>query len=359
MKSRETCFDIHSLVKFRICSARKHVSTFRDIDMFFSYFECDNLSNPDIVLNIGKFEPSNKGTFVVDNKYFVKENYFYCRDRDKRAQWEVEILGFERGCATINFHGRIAGIEECLIPDYLAQNLVLRPLIELRLLDKGYVVVHGLGLEAEGRAHVLAARGGAHKTRIAMDAARAGGFRILGDDRVIFGSNRQVLSYPLFPSLVTFRVDRLTDEYISSVGAKTRLLLSMLASRTAKQAGGYFSDRGKIENVFLASRSTTPTTATPILIESNEAAKRLVRSSQMEMLSSGIRSLGFLHFLSYMTAYSYVFPCTGIGKYWSTMEEMLSEYLKGIPVFGIELPLNYDTNVLSSLKGCLRGAWDG
>jgi len=205
---------MHDIIKFKIVTSSR-INLLKDINFFLSYFETDEVSHPDIILKIGKFEPLNKESFLVDHKYYIKENYFYCKDQKGRAKWEVEILGFEEGNTIINFSGKVLGLEQILIPDYLAQNLILRPLIELKLLEKGYIVIHGLGIEKDGDAYIFGARGGAHKTRIAMDVIRKEKYKLIGDDRIILGKDRQVLSYPLFYNLVMFRAERLEDEHIS------------------------------------------------------------------------------------------------------------------------------------------------
>lgn len=67
----------------------------RDLNLEFSFFEVDAIGNPDIILNIGKFTPSNNDCYLIDHKYHIKENYLYCKDFSGKAKWEVEILGFE------------------------------------------------------------------------------------------------------------------------------------------------------------------------------------------------------------------------------------------------------------------------
>lgn len=345
---------MHDIIKFKIITDSK-VNLLKDINFFLSYFETDNVSSPDIILKIGKFEPSNEGCFLVDHKYYIKDNYFYCKDQEGRAKWEVEIFGFEEGQAMINFHGRVLGLEQVLIPDYLAQNLILRPLIELKLLERGYTVIHGLGIEKKGDAYIFAARGGAHKTRLAMDAIRCGKYRLIGDDRILLGKDRQVLSYPLFYNLVMFRAERLRDEHISSFLDKVKMARYISSRHNRKNTNKIFADRSKLKKMFLVARKEGYDNISQRRINLDDAVIRLVRSNQMEMTSSGISSLGFVHFLKYMLAYCYVFPESEIGGYWGDLRYSLKETLIDLPLYEIELPYKYTQSILINLANSYDG----
>ena len=131
--SIEKYYNIHNLIKFKILSERTCIRSLDDINYFFSYFETEEFTNEDILLRIGQFTPANNDCKVIDHKYYVKENYFYCKDQEGHVTWEVEIHGFEHGKAVINFHSHSRRIEHFFLPEYLAQNIILRPLIELKL----------------------------------------------------------------------------------------------------------------------------------------------------------------------------------------------------------------------------------
>ena len=125
-------YNIHNIIKFRILRDSEY--GLRDlINLKFSFFEVnEKIDNPDITLNIGKFVPSNEDCYLVDHKYHVKDDYFYCKDAEGKAEWEMEILGFRKEETIINFNGKISGFQSFMNPDFLAQNLLLR-IIEYKL----------------------------------------------------------------------------------------------------------------------------------------------------------------------------------------------------------------------------------
>ena len=153
MKYTKYC-NIHDLVKIEINTNR--VGKLYGIDFPFSYFEEDIISaTPDIILNVGKFKPDIQNSITVDHKCYVKDNYFYCKENYGKAKFEFEIMGLEDETPVIiNFYGKVRGIENILIPNYLAQNIALKPIIEILLLRKGYLSIHGLGIEKNGRAYI-------------------------------------------------------------------------------------------------------------------------------------------------------------------------------------------------------------
>ena len=87
-------YNLHDILQFQIARDKKR-DFMRDLNLEFSFFEVDAIGNPDIILNIGKFTPSNNDCYLIDHKYHIKENYLYCKDFSGKAKWEVEILGFE------------------------------------------------------------------------------------------------------------------------------------------------------------------------------------------------------------------------------------------------------------------------
>lgn len=339
---------MHNILKFKIDTSSR-LDFLRDINFFFSYFETEKpLEDIDIILNIGKFTPSNENCILVDNKYWIRENYFYCKDGDGRAKWEVEILGFEHGKTIINFNSKVFGIEQLLIPDYLAQNMIVRPLIELKLLEKGYVSIHGLGIETEGSAYIFVARGGAHKTRIAMDLIKDGEYQLIGDDRIILGKNC-VLSYPLYFNLVRFRADNLKDEHISKISERFKMLKYLNSKKNKEVELDIIAEKSKLRKLFLTARKCDEKLSSrEISIE--DAVAGIVSSSKMEMMSSGISSLGFIPFFRYMLAYSFVYPESRIAGYWFNLRDSLKENLGSLQIFQIELPQKYSQNVFKKLS---------
>lgn len=347
--ARSLSFNLHNILKFKINTVN-HVDLLKDINFFLSYFETESVTDPDIILNIGKFTPSNQDCFVVDHKYFIKENYFYCNDQEARATWEVEIFGFETGKAIVNFDGKIRGIEQFFIPDYLAQNFVLRPLIELKLLEKGYVVIHGLGIEQNNQAIILIGRGGSHKTSLAMESLRSKckKVRIIGDDRVIIGKDRTVFSYPIYYETFLFKLEKLSDEHVSSFFDIVRYYRYLNSNPSISEREQIFSRKSDLNKIILVVRNNSDDSSNKLQLET--VIPQLINNNKMEMITSGISSaLGEIHFLRYMQAYSYVYPESAISIYWNSFSDTLRKNLIDVPVYTFNFPEKYSNTLLDRI----------
>jgi len=351
---KELSYNLHNILNFKIVTSSR-LKILNDLNFMFSYFESEK-NNSDVILNIGKFTPSDEHSTLVDHKYHIKDNYFYCKDKEGKAKWEVEIFGFEDGPTHINFHSVIYGIEQLLIPDYLAQNIILRPLLELKLFEKGYVTLHGLGIEKNGKACVFAARGGAHKTRIAMDLLRKGGYSLLGDDRLIC-SQDYLFSYPLFYNLVKFKAEHMNDEHISSLPNKIKMIAHLNSKAFNAKNSSLFTNKARFEKIFLMARKENFVELSYSDVDLDSLAKAIVNSNKMEFISSGIsQSLGFVPFYRYMLAYSYVFPDSKIATYWDNLEIKIKEVLRGKIACGITLPDAYSPALFIDLFNLVNGA---
>lgn len=80
-------YNIHNILKFKIMKEKRRLDLIRDINLPLSFFEVEQIDEPDIILNIGKFTPFNNECYLIDhNKYYVKENYLYVDDSAGRAK---------------------------------------------------------------------------------------------------------------------------------------------------------------------------------------------------------------------------------------------------------------------------------
>ena len=221
--SREVLnYNIHDILKMRIVRNRTF-DLLRDLNLRFSCFEVDEIERPDLTINIGPFEPSNRECYAVDRKYYVSEGYLYCRDSEKRAQWEFEILGLEEEQTVLNFNGFIFGLHQIVFPHVFAQNMVGRSLLEYKLSQQSYFLVHAASVVKNDRAFLLVGRGGANKTSVTMDLVRDKGFGFQGDDWVILRDDR-VMSFPTHFLEFNFRARHLPSENLRGLGDKFRLV---------------------------------------------------------------------------------------------------------------------------------------
>lgn len=344
-------YNFHDILRVELNTDR--LGRFRAIDLPFSYFLTkDTVGHPDIVINIGPFDPDQSATVSVDHNRCVKDDYLFDSQGNRNAKWKFEISGFEsRATTIINFESRVGKTRDIFFHNYLGQYVVLRPMIELMLPTRGYLTLHGLGFEKGGNSYVMAARGGAHKTRIAMELLNLEQqYRIVGDDRIIVGRDRRTYSFPMFYELVFYRAQRRGDQHYDGL---RDLLGSYRFSRNFRserdEIDKYIARESRLKTVFMAARKQGLTEARTESIEKKEMIKGLVASNKMEMIEhGGLMSLNWIDFLRDMQTYSYVFPTSGIAGYWDTFSSLLDTLLPDRCI-KVSLPISYSSDLFMDL----------
>lgn len=329
-------YNIHELLKFRIETTRH--ALLNDVNLEFAHFMTEEITEADIILNIGSFIPSQQDCHIIDHKYYVRENYLYCRDSAGKANWRVEIFGFEHGATMVNFNGMTLGKESILYPDLLAQDLILKPLIEYKLSKKGYLLIHSGGVSKNGQAYLLAGRGSSFKTTLIMDLVRQGGFSLLGDDQVVL-HNGEVLSFPKHIAQFSFKLKYLLTENYSLLD-KIRLI-KYLWGKSNHTMDVPMVQSSPIRSLCFVVK-TNKSTVIKTYVDLESAVKRLVTNNQIDVCVLG-RMSGL--FLKYMLAYSFVFTNSLIASYWKDLERNLTGVLGKIPIYEIQIPSKYDSNV--------------
>jgi len=339
-------YNLHDILKFKIIRDNGH--GLRDlINLKFSFFEVEDVDNPDITLNIGKFIPSNENCYLVDHKYYIKENYFYCKDSEGKAEWEVEILGFEEGETIINFNGRIKGFQSFMNPDFIAQNFLLR-LIEYKLGRKGYLFAHSAGISKNEQAYVFAGRGGSFKTSFCMDFIRRGGFEFLGDDRTILHKDK-IFSFPMSLRVFGFMCDHLPNEDSWSLSNKVRFAKYLWDLKGREDNSVKIGKPSKLKSLFFIVR-TNKKAITIREISPKESVGKLATNNRLEdFISLGGMGINSGPQLKYLLAYSYIFPKSQIATQEKYLEITLRSIIEKVSIHEIEIPANYDLNVFKEV----------
>lgn len=346
-------YNIHNVLKIKIVRNRKH-DILKNINLPFSYFETDeNIDNPDIILNVGAFAPSNNDCYVVEHKFHIKENYLYCKDSEGRVKWELEIFGFEEGKTIINFEGTFFG-PEFMISDLIPQEMLLMPMIIYTLSEKGYYLIHAGGVSKDGCAYVFAGRGGSSKTELVMDFVKSG-FDYLGDDWVII-HNDKVLPFPKYFSEFVFSLKTgcLPTESFSSIMDKIRYLNYLRKNPSLDNDALKVSNSSALKVLFFVVK-TNKGEVNIKNINQNKSIRRLISNNKIEMITSpSIMGKEFGRYYNYMLAYSFVFPDTPIATYWRDSMRNLEEVLKNVPLYEIEIPSCYNQEIYNEIYKFIR-----
>ena len=294
-----------------------------------------------------------KDCYIVDSKYYIKDNYFYCKDSEERTKWEVEIFGFESGDTIINFDIRVPGVRG-LLPILSAQNLFLSSIIDYKLSNKGYFLLHSAGLGKDNKAFLLAGMGGAFKTTLAMDFIRKGGFDFFGDERVIFHDG-SIWSYPIGLVSFDYRCKYLPTENKRNFLDKIGLIKHNINNyENLDRLKVNVPERSELSALFFIVKHTARKSMTINEYDLKKGVDKLIINNMMEMNHAYMPNLMGISsnpFLEYILAYSFIFPESQIAAHWVNMKPKLNDYLKGIPIYEIEIPGEYDDVVFNKISG--------
>lgn len=331
----ERSYDIHGLVRVRLIS--RHRSVLEGLDYPLSFFETNQrCGKPEIVLDIGDFPPSNQGSYLVNHRFHVKDNYIYCEERTGRARMKWEVEGFENGPIEIRFHGKAVGAHNLIAPNLLAHDQLLMPMIEQSLARKGLFLAHGCGIVTDGSAQLFLGRGGARKTTVVLDAV-ARKSRILGDDRVILDpSGGKAYSFPQFSRIVEYLVEKKRNERL---GMMMKMALIHRLHKNPPQAESFWaSEPSRVTSLNLLTPRCSMRSLEKQRIDRASALRMMTANNMAEQSASSLPGVNRKTFPESVTAYSLVFQDSWIAGYWEGIEELLKRLPDDITFFRIVTP---------------------
>ena len=333
-------YNIHDLLRIRVNGNKRFDLT---KNLKYAFFEVgEDVDDPDIILNIGKFKPSSKDSVIIAHKYHVKENYCYCKDNGKKMKWEVEIFGFEEGKTVINFSGKDSGLKGIIFPSFLAQEFLI-PLIEYKLTQKNCFLLHAGAVSKNSDTYIFAGRPGAYKTTLTMDFIRKANFEFLGDDRIIINKEK-ILCFPTSLFLFEFMLKNMSTEKRSLLN-NIRLFKHILMRKYENDIPIITNSKPKaLFFVSRADRNDVNISETTL----KEGIDKLVVNNKAEFVTSTpITPSG--QFYKYMLVYSIMFQNNKLAKHWDALRNGLEGALKGVPRYEIKMPREYDLRVFDEV----------
>ena len=343
----ELHFNIHDAFRFVVNTPKNNFMKY--ISKEFDFFKSEKTDSPDLVINIGKFRPNNAGCSIINNQYFIKKNYLYCRDAYKVVKWEVEFKGIEEGPITVNFNGN-------RLADSFLCRYVIEPLMRIRMNENGMAFVHSSGVSDGKNGFLFAASKGVAKTTTILNLVAEGGI-FLSDDFTILSKNGYIHSYPTTVHLFQYN--------ISAVPAVRKLLKSRDRMNMVAKNFLYRLSMGygslplniNVSDIFGGSRvgKRYPLKAFIFLEKSNtgEITIEKIRNTDVSRQIVAINKLETFNFLDYMLAYTSVFPDNKLEEHWAKLEETLNKGLYGKPCYKMTVPKVYTPEVLEKIKALL------
>ena len=318
-----------------------------DINQPFTYFRTKTpQADPDVILNIGPFEPKNQHCDKVDHRFLVKDNYFYCKEIVDKVRCQCEIHGIDHGPTVINVSTELKTLRQRLLPSLIAQNIFLRPFLDYKFHQKGLLSIHALGVAKDDKGYIFSGRGGAHKTTFAMDLIRHYGYLFQGEDRLLVNPQTQeVYSYPVHEGLFRFRLTQMETEDYKRFD-KLRFIYKQAQGQKPK---AYIQDKAKLKAINSIVK-WNGSDLTHQNLNPKELAQKIRNSQQMESLSSPVimkMSAGRLY--EYLAAYAFVFPESNVANYWQSYESMLEQVLGDGQCTEFYLPETYSKSMTQDL----------
>jgi len=338
---KNICYNIHDWLKIRISSLSWHL--IKALNCQYSYFESEDPLDPDIDVEIGDFVPDLKGCYSLDHKYFIKKDFIYFEDNDKKLRWKVQIEGLEQDKIRIKyFTSKRVYVKYpwMLFPDLILHLYVLQPLLEMRLFKKRLMVLHAGAVHRNGRAYLIAGRGGAHKTNFVLELMKKG-YDYISDDTIIL-DGKEVFSFPHSISLFDFIYRYLGREEMNLI-EKMRLFM--------------FLRRGFPPSIKVVDHS--PLKSLTLLIPTNRSDVKIVDGVDLRGMLKMLffnQTMERTSYVSHKTvigkffdAYRFIFPESTFSPKRKEWEGLLMENFERIPFRVLEIPVRWQSHFTEKL----------
>lgn len=324
-----------------------------DLNTRLHWFDVPDDGRPaDLEVAIGEFTPDLAGCLATDRRYWARPGYLYVEEGDKGLSWRAEIDGLERRPGEplrIRFaHGpwNRRRIPWRLFPDMIMHLYILWPILECELAARGLYMVHAGAVERDGRALLVAGRGGVNKTATVAELVRRG-WRPMSDDFVLLArgpdGGTRVLALPTSPRWFEFQLRHMEREDLSLVD-KLRLLRVLYRRREVGLELVREARLSRIALVYTVEGQDRPETS---VLESGAAAEKLELNCRMERTTY----VGLKYVIGrFLEGYRYVVPDSSYGAAWDALGPALRGLVEGVPCRRIAAGLDYDPRLADTVE---------
>lgn len=323
-------YRIHDLLSFSVQGESQSwikASIHTEYQNFISKMEQDL----DLTIIIGDFHPDYVDCIVLDNTFYVKQDYLYCEDSYKRAQWKLELTGLESGHPQVKISGNY-------FSKYIIPGFIIDPIISYILSESGYSLIHSSAVCNDFGASLFTAQGGAGKTSTALYATERG-CQFMGDNFIIVHKG-QAIPYlsPLniFPFNMLPHLEKSLPWQIQFRYFMRKLLSSL--------TGIQFVTKINPCDVNINSAATASPIRTICILVPHDGFN-ISRIGLQDLIRRMVLNLkiDFAFFNKYVMQYSFTFPGSSLAAYWKNYEEKLTYNLQNLQnSVLIEVPQKYD-----------------
>jgi len=341
-------FNIHNIFKFKVISTNKRFLNY--IDREYSFFKVDKIKNPDLMLRIGEFKPNNKNCHIIDHKYFVKKNYFYCKDSYKVVKWKVQISGVEDKKTIVDFNGNF-------FADSFLCRYIIEPIMRFKTNKKGYAWLHSSGVSDGKNAFLITTCKGVGKTSTVLHLVNRGGI-YLSDDFTILSNKGKVYSYPTTVHFFDYNLKG-CPFIRKKLPPKEKFMVKFYDFLFRITLGyGSLPVDIRVEDIFEGGKTgKSYPLKSLILLTKKNTNKFTIKKSNKEIISRQIIPINIIeafNFYDYMLAYSFIFPKSEIATHWKRLEKNLLNALKDIKCYQVDIPEKYTSDTFKSIESLLK-----
>jgi len=332
-------YNIHDFVKFRIISNKHdHIRYTKLLPTEYDFYRTDDIK-PDFEIIIGDFIPDNSECIILDNKYYIKDHYLYCKEKYKSAEWSVEIQGLDTEKMIVKVSYNLPG--SLLITDF-----VINFLINITLNRKGISIIHGSAIQNNSKkAFLFSAQGGAGKTSIAINALDTN-YQYLGDDTVIVFEDKvynfirplNIFSYNYSPKIrknmpYKKQIELFFKNLLKYIGINlvTKVDPRQLFPESIGRSGG-------LSKLFIL----IPRIETEIQVISKKDALNFILYNQ---------KLDGIPYEKYIQMYGFAFPDSSVAAFWQNYYRNLDQNLdeNSIQFYLANVPQKYNNAVFHKI----------
>ena len=334
-------FSIHNILRIKLLG--KNASYVKYLTKVFHYFITnEKIENPDLVIDISEPRLDKDNYHIFNRKYWIKENYIYWKDRYKVVLWTASLKGIEESSTYLQFNsGRFGKI--------LLLDLLIEPLINFKLIQKGFMLLHASGLSINNKGFIFPAYMGVGKTSTLLNLIEKGDF--LANEKVILSSDGFIYGNPLPVDVYYYNI-KVSPGFSKKININEYIEL-WLKYLIYKISLGYATFPLEIDPRCLwRIKDKCPLKSLFILTKTNREKIRIIEDCEKEEIIRRliiITKFDMRYFNEILEAYNFFYETSLITNFWERIREILSKALKSATCYIIEIPYNYDFTTINSI----------
>jgi|TARA_Y100000310_G_C20689571_1_gene821338 hypothetical protein len=314
-----------------------------DIHKFLA-FRAPRIELPDLLVEIGPFQPDLTNTVSVDHRYAIRRDYIYWKDKVKGRCFQAEIQGVDSDKTLIRFHAdwrNRLNYPWMLFPDWTLNLYLLQPFLEYKLAERGIYFLHSGGVVKDGKGILIAGRGGSFKTSFVMELLRQG-YSLLGDDLVAL-SGGLLLPHPIWINFLAFLTRNCESESLHIPG-QFRLFVDLWFHQEPAPLDIATQAIPGTINLIYRCVQNKPQTRSMRAIE--EIVSSLRSNNELERLTS----VSYRYVIGqFLDAYGYVFPEHFLHTYWANWGHQVQQLVAASKSQRLDIPLKWHADNVSYL----------